>query len=954
MSTPKGSPGGRPTSRRGYIASATSPTRRPGGLQSSMHSLSINEPLKYQIAKKPAPGKAGKAVQVITNHFKLNTTKFPEHIYKWDVDIKKSNPTSQGHDATVTGRVKRRVLELLLKMPGFDKGVYTDYEKTLISFNQLTPGKGLVKVVSVDYYEPEESAPRTGPQRSLFDVTIQSAASPLPTQPLKDLMVNNGIIVQRAAEYEEALNIILLRFAGQNPGLTTAGRGTKVFPITGGNTNNDTRRDLGKGLWAYRGYSRRVRILNGGLQLCVNTTASVMYEEGWLASLTQKWQPPKQPRAPTPVRDRIIQLEQFLKRLRVQGKFHTNRVKPIWGLAHTSPPDKDKKKQEWKLLNVAEVKFHCDKHPKTGTTVNTLVSVGQWYFQAYAINLNPQGLVVNVGNDERPMYWPVELCYVMPGQSYKRLLPFSEQAQVMITFACRNPPQNISYIHNEGLPMLGIQGKPGQAGSLADSPLDVWMSMSSIGARRIAAPELQIAANKTIPPSDTAQGQWNLKNRKFKQGAIKGYTVLVFRRPGEPPIKNIEDFRNGLARDIALYCNQNASATKCIRVPGVPEAIDWPEDDHHGYLSRLFDHCGRNKAQYFFIVPSDTTWYPTIKRAADAIGVQTTISVRKKDHSVKAGFGELANLMLKYNLKCGGLNWSLNMANFKVLGGRPAMFMGADVIHPPPGAMPGAPSCAALVASIGPNPGQFPCTIRLQHHPDQKKQAMEMILGLDKMVEDRLKVWKENPDTKGVLPGIIIMYRDGVSDEQLQQTLDRELPLLMQACKEFYGAANQPLPKIIWQVCQKRHIVRFYAPKGDTSGSFDGKGNPLPGLIVDQHVTTKDKHDWYATSHKCLQGTSVPAHHYLLYDEVKADVDALQQLTFAMSYIFGRSVTSISVPAPAKLADRLCERAKYHLHEVYFPKPPEPGAKLEEYDESKHFKGQKDISGRIVNSMYYI
>ncbi len=309
----------------------------------------------------------------------------------------------------------------------------------------------------------------------------------------------------------------------------------------------------------------------------------------------------------------------------------------------------------------------------------------------------------------------------------------------------------------------------------------------------------------------------------------------------------------------------------------------------------------------------------------------------RRGNTVKTKPGEIANLLLKFNLKLGGINWTLDMSQFNMIKGKNTMFLGADVLHPPPGAMENAPSVGCLVASTSRFPAQFPGIVQLQHNPNKTKKAMEIITHLDNMIVTRLELWQKQ--NRGQLPDVLVMYRDGVSDQQLQQLLDSEVPLMEKAVKVVYGNAGRPFPKLLWQVCQKRHIVRFCQPKNDRSGAFDQEGNPFPGLVVDQHVVSQTMDDFYLTSHKCIQGTSKPAHHIRLYDETQSDPDDLHFLTHAMSYVFGRSLTSTSIPAPTKLADLLCARTKYRLHEVYFP-PPGP---KQTYRVENHFKGQEDV-----------
>ena len=384
-------PGSNPASRRGSVAprSPTTAGAQSAGLQSlnaQMQGANLQE--STPLYPRSAPGTKGQKLTVRTNHFKVNLSQFPEAIYKWNVVIRKGD---QDFDSAI-GRVNRRVLQLLLQMPGYVKGVYTDYSKTLFSFSTLTARPDTSSFASVNYYEPEEQGPRTGAQQITYRVMITPAGPPLPTKPLKDLMNNSGIVIHRAEEYEEALNVILLKHAGQHPQLTTAARGAKVFPLTG----DKSRTDLSNGVWAYRGYSRRIRLLQSGLMLCVNTTASAMYEEGYGDSLIAKWKPSHTPQSQ---KQRIDMLDQFLKGLRVQGRFGANRVKPILRIVRD---------QNHQLMNSDTVTFVCDQHPQTGAPLNKRVSVS-WYFSAAYPDKKPRTSKTPVfefaGRPGKPLYW---------------------------------------------------------------------------------------------------------------------------------------------------------------------------------------------------------------------------------------------------------------------------------------------------------------------------------------------------------------------------------------------------------------------------------------------------------------------------------------------------------------------------------------------------------------------
>jgi len=126
-------------------------------------------------------------------------------------------------------------------------------------------------------------------------------------------------------------------------------------------------------------------------------------------------------------------------------------------------------------------------------------------------------------------------------------------------------------------------------------------------------------------------------------------------------------------------------------------------------------------------------------------------------------------------------------------------------------------------------------------------------------------------------PKRIIFYRDGVSEGQFKQVLDKELPLVQgqsgtpsadmyrlltqgssAACKEV-GIS----PKITIIIVGKRHHVRFF-PAPNVA---DRSGNCPAGTVVDRDVVHPTEFDFYLQSHGGLLGTSRPAHYSVLHDE---------------------------------------------------------------------------------------
>jgi hypothetical protein len=106
--------------------------------------------------------------------------------------------------------------------------------------------------------------------------------------------------------------------------------------------------------------------------------------------------------------------------------------------------------------------------------------------------------------------------------------------------------------------------------------------------------------------------------------------------------------------------------------------------------------------EYLFVILSTETWYNDIKTAADMAGLHTTISLWRPGTTVRVLMGEIANLMLKFNIKVGGDNWEFDASKIKFLQGRQTMIVGIDVIPPGPYAMKGAPSVPTIVVTTTP------------------------------------------------------------------------------------------------------------------------------------------------------------------------------------------------------------------------------------------------------------
>lgn len=260
-----------------------------------------------------------------------------------------------------------------------------------------------------------------------------------------------------------------------------------------------------------------------------------------------------------------------------------------------------------------------------------------------------------------------------------------------------------------------------------------------------------------------------------------------------------------------------------------------------------------------------------------------------------------------------------------------------------------APSVAAMVATTGSDYFQYPGCVKLQRHRDQNKMSVEVIGQFGNMFGERLRLYHAR--NQGMLPEVLIVYRDGVADGMFGIVSDNEIVQMQQRCKSIYPGGK--LPKIVFIIVQKRHHTRFFQPDSGASNGFDKNGNVQPGFVVDRTIISNKYWDFYLSSHKCIQGTSRPAHYVVIHDEYGLSADEIQLLTHSSCFLFSRATKSISVHPAARYADMLCDRARLYLKPVYNCNVA-PGEERPTYSPAQHTHWSGQIGNDIKDTMFFI
>ena len=220
-------------------------------------------------------------------------------------------------------------------------------------------------------------------------------------------------------------------------------------------------------------------------------------------------------------------------------------------------------------------------------------------------------------------------------------------------------------------------------------------------------------------------------------------------------------------------------------------------------------------------------------------------------------------------------------------------------------------SVAAVVASMDGMLGQYACYVSVC------ESGVEPVGTLENALHHLLKAFAVR--NQGQYPRRVIVYRDGVADNQFSELLDKEISAFKNAVM-LCGLVEESL-KMSIVVCQKKHHTRLVYQQ-------NGRGeymNPCVGLCVDStegvsnsnsplhSISSPVINEFYLNSHLAVLGTSKPCKYSLIYDEIGFKNAELQLLTYWTTHLYGRCTRGVSYATPAYYAHWAARRGKVLL-----------------------------------------
>nr|AIN75617.1 argonaute 1 [Dimocarpus longan] len=649
------------------------------------------------------------------------------------------------------------------------------------------------------------------------------------------------------------------------------------------------RQPLGEGLESWRGFYQSIRPTQMGLSLNIDMSSTAFIE-------------------PLPVIDFVAQLLNRDVSARPLSDADRVKIKKALRGVKVEVTHRGNMRRKYRISGLTsqttgELTFPVDES-------GTLKSVVEYFYETYGFVIqHSQWPCLQVGNQQRPNYLPMEVCKIVEGQRYSKRLN-ERQITALLKVTCQRP-------HERELDIMQTVHHNAYHNDPYAKEFGIKISerLASVEARILPAPWLKYHDTGKEKDCLPQVGQWNMMNKKMVNGGTVNHWICInFSR-------NVQDsVARGFCYELAQMCYVSGMAFN--PEPVLPPISSRPEQVERVLKARYQDAMtklgsGRELDLLIVILPDNNgSLYGDLKRICETdLGLVSQCCLTK--HVFRMSKQYLANVALKINVKVGGRNTVLLDAisrRIPLVSDRPTIIFGADVTHPHPGE-DSSPSIAAVVASQDwPEVTKYAGLVCAQAH------RQELIQDLYKTWQDPVRGQVTGGMIKELLisfrratgqkPQRIIFYRDGVSEGQFYQVLLYELDAIRKAC-----ASLEPnyQPPVTFVVVQKRHHTRLFANNHHDRNTIDRSGNILPGTVVDSKICHPTEFDFYLCSHAGIQGTSRPAHYHVLWDENKFTADGLQSLTNNLCYTYARCTRSVSIVPPAYYAHLAASRARFYM-----------------------------------------
>ncbi|KAH8673309.1 Piwi domain-containing protein [Xylariales sp. PMI_506] len=532
---------------------------------------------------------------------------------------------------------------------------------------------------------------------------------------------------------------------------------------------------------------------------------------------------------------------------------------------------------------------------KPDGTFDAPITIFDYYLKKYGARIGLPDLPLV--ETEKDGYFPLEACKLIGFQRYAYKLD-PDQTAAMIKIAVSRPNVRKSEI------MKGVQERKwSEDPYLQEYGVKIQNEMIISNARVIQNPEVHFAGGQKINPN--VSGRWDLRNKRFIEPHPKAIESWGFIGCGTNDPHTVDEAQLKVFAQtfVRIFKGHGGTVKREPFIKCYPYATPYPEMCSKGY-TETGNFCKAVPQILFFVTSTrNMLIYERLKKNMDC-RLCTVSQMLQADHVKKNNMQYCSNVAMKVNAKLGGSTCKAlpvgAKAGFSYFS-KPTMIVGLDVSHghsnnnnEP------TPSMAALSMSIDKTATKYCANVQTNGWRQEIVTSVTMRYLFDRL----MKYWVR---TQGCVPKHVYYFRDGVSQGEFIQVLEKEVKDL----KRMFREANYEVPLFTVLIATKRHHIRMFPKPGDAS-SGDKNNNPLPGTIVEHDATHPFHWDFFLASHVAIQGTARPVHYHVLLDEANCDPNMLQKMIYHQCYQYVRSATPVSLHPAVYYSHLASNRARAH------------------------------------------
>jgi len=168
-------------------------------------------------------------------------------------------------------------------------------------------------------------------------------------------------------------------------------------------------------------------------------------------------------------------------------------------------------------------------------------------------------------------------------------------------------------------------------------------------------------------------------------------------------------------------------------------------------------------------------------------------------------------------------------------------------------------------------------------------------------------------------PEVIIIYREGLSDMQVDKQLPAEIQAVNNMVTKIADKIKKPdyNPEIVYMTVEKKINTRFFS-------TYDGKGvkkgdpkleNPGSGSIILEEMSIDNAFDFHLVPQVVNQGTCTPTHYRVAYTNSEVPIESIAEFTFEQCFNYFNWQGAVRVPACLQAADKLSKLVGEYIKE---------------------------------------